>query len=557
MAGIAGIFLSPANLIYLPLLYIVGNVVAFFLKTLRPEAFPPGPRPFPGLGNLLQLNRAFPFLTYGTLAKEYGRDTPLGIKRGAANIVVLNSGRLVNELFEKRGAVYADRPWLFLNTHVFKNDLRPALFYNSSAYHTRWRKEFNNNFGPMAITKLRPVYEAEAARFLVKLIESPTARKEDLEALIVCWMISVPCLGVCGRRPDYMENYGFSIEKFRQCNEDYAALGAPSMRDLIPFLRRLPFFGMTEWKQRAQSVREGVLNVGTQFLNAAKEQRAALDAGKPIAWESVLARMLREKREKNDEMFTVTDMGNAGFHIVSTATSAPLAYFQNMLMTLAKYPEVQERVRRELLEVSGGGPPKASDVSSWKYTEAFWNEVHRWRPVAPQAVPHVPTQDDVYNGYKISKGTVVIMNVWNIHHSEEDYEEPEKFDPERFLRHPFGMRLDKAHDPAHMEASSTRVNYDFGAGRRICPGMHLAKLNLLLGLAKIVWAFEILPPEGKDIDLSIETGLVQGTALHPKDFDVVFKLRGEHFKKDIMEHYSQAYEVEAEVFGWRGDEYKW
>ncbi|KAI0185481.1 cytochrome P450 [Xylaria flabelliformis] len=489
MAGIAGILLSPANLIYLPLLYIVGNVIAFFLKTLRPEAFPPGPRPFPGLGNLLQLNRAFPFLTYGTLAKEYGRDTPLGIKRGAANIVVLNSGRLVNELFEKRGAVYADRPWLFLNTHVFKNDLRPALFYNSSAYHTRWRKEFNNNFGPMAITKLRPVYEAEAARFLVKLIESPTARKEDLEALIVCWMISVPCLGVCGRRPDHMENYGFSIEKFRQCNEDYAALGAPSMRDLIPFLRRLPFFGMTEWKQRAQSVREGVLN--------------------------------------------------------------------NMLMTLAKYPEVQERVRRELLEVSGGGPPKASDVSNWKYTEAFWNEVHRWRPVAPQAVPHVPTQDDVYNGYKISKGTVVIMNVWNIHHSEEDYEEPEKFDPERFLRHPFGMRLDKAHDPARMEASSTRVNYDFGAGRRICPGMHLAKLNLLLGLAKIVWAFEILPPEGKEIDLSIETGLIQGTALHPKDFDVVFKLRDEHFKKDIMEHYSQAYEVEAEVFGWRGDEYKW
>ncbi|KAI0455763.1 cytochrome P450 [Xylaria acuta] len=557
MAGIAEVILSPSILIWPPLLFLVGNIVVFILNTLRPKAFPPGPRPLPGLGNLLQLDRAFPFLTYGALAKDYGSDTPLGIKRGSANVVVLNSGRLVHELFEKRGAVYADRPWLFLNTHVFKNDLRPALFYNSSAYHTRWRREFNNNFGPTAITKLRPVYEAEAARLLVKLLESPTARKEDLEEILVCWMISVPCLGVCGRRPDYMTDYGFNIKQFRRCNEDYAALGAPSLKDLIPVLRYLPFFGMTEWKERAQAVREGVLDVGTQFLNAAKEQRAALDAGKSIAWESVLARMLREQREKNDHMFTVTDMGNAGFHIVSTATSAPLAFLQNMLMTLAKYPEVQQRVRNEVLEGSGGAPPKASDVPSWKYTEAFWNEVHRWRPVAPQAVPHVPTQDDVYNGHRIPKGTAVIMNVWNIHHSEEDYEEPEKFIPERFLRHPFGMRLDQAHDPARMEASGPRVTYDFGAGRRICPGMHLAKLNMLLGVAKILWAFEILPPKGKEIDLSLETGLVQGTALHPKDFDVVLKLRDRRFKEDIMEHYSQTYEAEAEVFGWKGDEYKW
>ncbi|KAI0445797.1 cytochrome P450 [Xylaria telfairii] len=556
MAGIAEVLLSPTILICPPLIYLLGNIVVFFLNTLRPKAFPPGPRPFPGLGNLRQLDKTFPFLTYGALSKDYGKDTPLGIKRGAANVVVLNSGRLVHELFEKRGAVYCDRPWQFLNSWVFKTDLRPALFYNSSAYHTRWRREFNNNFGPTAITKLRPVYEAEAARLLVKLIEYPTARKEDLEAIFVCWMISVPCLGVCGRRPDYMAEHGFKLEQFRRCNEEYAALGAPGLKDLIPFLRRLPFFGMAEWKERAQGVREGVLNVGTQFLSAAKEQRAALDEGKPIAWESVLARMLREQREKNESIFTVTDMGNAGFHIVSTATSAPLAFFQNMLMTLAKYPEVQQRVRNEILEVSGGGPPKASDVSSWKYTDAFWNEVHRWRPVAPQAVPHVPNQDDVYNGHLIPKGTAVIMNVWNIHHSEEDYEEPEKFIPERFLRHPYGMRLDKAHDPALMEASSTRVTYDFGAGRRICPGMHLAKLTLLLGMAKILWAFEIVPPEGKEIDLSIETGLVQGTALHPKDFDIVLKLRDEHFKKDIMEHYSQTYEAEAQVFGWEGSEYK-
>ena len=86
--------------------------------------------------------------------------------------------------------------------------------------------------------------------------------------------------------------------------------------------------------------------------------------------------MLREQREKKDDMFTVTDLGNTAFHIVSAATNTSLAVFSIMLMILAKYPELQQRVRNEVLEVSGGAVPKATDVPNLKYTEAFWNEVH-------------------------------------------------------------------------------------------------------------------------------------------------------------------------------------
>lgn len=148
------------------------------------------------------------------------------------------------------------------------------------------------------------------------------------------------------------------------------------------------------------------------------------------------------------------------------------------------------------------------------------------------------------------------MNVWNIHHSEEDYDEPEEFIPERFLQHPLGMRPDQTFDPAHPDASTSRVTWDFGAGRRICPGMHSAKHSLLLGLAKVLWAFDILPAEGKEIDLSLETGFVQEIALHPKHLDVVLKLRNGRAKQDIMDHYSQTYAAEAELMGWKDGLYK-
>ncbi|KAJ4351218.1 uncharacterized protein N0V89_006557 [Didymosphaeria variabile] len=559
MAGLVAAFLSPGFLIYAFSILLVTNAVVYLVATLRPKAFPPGPRGLPGFGNLLQLNRAFPYLTLSEWAKYYGKDTPIGVKKGASNVVVLNSGRLVRELFDQRGAVYSDRPWQYMNnTWVFKDDIRAAIQQNNSAWLTLWRKEFTSNFGQAAVTRHRPIYDAETARLLVKLLESPNARKKDLETILVCWMMSAPTLGVCGRRPDGMEDLGFFVEDFIHCSDEYSALTAPHPRDVFPLLQYLPeFFGMAEWKIRARALRETVIGMGTKFVNAAEQQREALDAGKPIGWESVLARMLKQRREKKEYMFTTKDIGNTAFHTMATGWATSLATLTTILMLLAKDPELQQKMRNEVLEVTGGATPKPADVPKLKYMEAFWYEAHRWRPVAPQAFPHATSQDDIYNGFRIPRGTAVIANVWNIHHSEEDYEEPEKFIPERFLRHPFGMRSHEGtHDPARLEASGARVTYDFGAGRRICPGMYLAKHSVLLGLAKMIWAFDILPPKGKEIDLDLETGYIQEVALRPKDFDVSFRLRVGRAPEDITNHYSQAYEAEAKVMGWEDGQFK-
>lgn len=164
----------------------------------------------------------------------------------------------------------------------------------------------------------------------------------------------------------------------------------------------------------------------------------------------------------------------------------------------------------------------------------------------------------MYDGYQIPKHTAVYANVWHMHHSPEDYESPDKFEPERFLRHPQGMRPGAVNDPATMEAStssasaSVRATYSFGFGRRVCPGMQLAKESLILGLAKMLWAFDVLPAqEGKELDLGVDTGFVQGLiTFHPKHLDVSLKLRPGRSKQDIQDHYSEMYKVEAEVMGW-------
>lgn len=164
----------------------------------------------------------------------------------------------------------------------------------------------------------------------------------------------------------------------------------------------------------------------------------------------------------------------------------------------------------------------------------------------------------MYDGYQIPKHTAVYANLWHIHHSAEDYESPDKFEPERFLRHPFGIRPDAPHDPATMEAStsyasaSAQATYWFGFGRRVCPGMQLAKESLILGLAKMLWAFDVLPAqEGAELDLSVDTDFVQGLiTFHPRHLDVSLRLRPGRSKQNILDHYSETYKVEAEIMGW-------
>ncbi|KAG8730945.1 hypothetical protein FRC10_002240 [Ceratobasidium sp. 414] len=93
-------------------------------------------------------------------------------------------------------------------------------------------------------------------------------------------------------------------------------------------------------------------------------------------------------------------------------------------------------------------------------------------------VPHVCYRDDVYKGYHIPKGSIVIGNIWRITsramgHNANVYKDPEIFNPDRFL------------DP------SIPLPPTFGFGRRLCPGIYYAKSSLFIFIASILSVFNI------------------------------------------------------------------
>lgn len=105
---------------------------------------------------------------------------------------------------------------------------------------------------------------------------------------------------------------------------------------------------------------------------------------------------------------------------------------------------------------------------------------------------------------------MVLVNMWAISHDPELFEDPETFNPERFLDSEGKVRL--------------LPSYPFGLGRRMCPGDQFAIQTLMVGLSKLIWAFDLVV-EGPAPDLSIENGYVVGAVPAPKELPIKFVAR--------------------------------
>jgi cytochrome P450 len=197
---------------------------------------------------------------------------------------------------------------------------------------------------------------------------------------------------------------------------------------------------------------------------------------------------------------------------------------------MALYPEVQTKAQEELDRVLGSNKfPTFEDRHSLPYIDAIVKESLRWHPVAPMGIPHMCSEDDVYKGYRIPKGSLVMPNIWygtpvsgkgasyhrianHLHreftHDPETYKDPRTFNPSRFLSPTPEM------DPR---------NLSFGFGRRICPGRLLADSTIFMTIAKSLAVFDI-QPDGED---SVGEEFLPGVISHPAPFRLRITPRSE------------------------------
>ncbi|CAD0022046.1 unnamed protein product [Aureobasidium pullulans] len=477
---------------------VVGLGSCYILGSgLRPKNYPPGPRTLPLIGNLHQ---------FAKWAKEYG---PIySILAGSRPIIVLSSVEVVKDLLDKRSAIYSDRPEAYAANHIPISKLRMVFM----PYTPLWRKvrKIAHSLLSIKVVKNYDAYqEMERKQMLDEMLENPV----DFFPSLQRYTTSLAATILFGWRASSSAD-----PRIRKLDDELAALqeamstGAAALIDGFPFLRYLPEALLPAKANIRRALQLGH-EVHMENWYAVKKNIANGTLGPCLSIGLARAQEKDEGLTDEEAAYTVGNIFEGG---METTSSTLYAFIQAMLL----FPEVQAKAQEEIDRVVGSKrPPVMADAVNLPYVRRCVKELVRWFPVGPLgAVPHACTRDDEYMGYKIPKGAPIILNAWAIMADPERYPEPRRFNPDRFSEDNDDVSM--AEMAAHPDPSK-RDTVGFGAGRRICPGMHVADRSMFLGISGILWAFSITPKqdaEGQDILPDPDNLIVGGIAARPEPF---------------------------------------
>ncbi|XP_068666213.1 geraniol 8-hydroxylase-like [Aristolochia californica] len=183
----------------------------------------------------------------------------------------------------------------------------------------------------------------------------------------------------------------------------------------------------------------------------------------------------------NDNSFNLSrqDIRNLLVEIFSAGSDTSSSTLEWAMAELLRHPETMAKVRSELLKTLVSGQSiKESDIARLPYLQAVVKETFRLHPPVPLLIPRRAESSVEISGFTIPKHTQLLVNSWAIGRDEENWSEPLRFWPERFL----GSNIDfRGRDFEFIP---------FGAGRRICPGMPLAIRMVHLILASMIQSFD-------------------------------------------------------------------
>lgn len=170
-----------------------------------------------------------------------------------------------------------------------------------------------------------------------------------------------------------------------------------------------------------------------------------------------------------------------------------------------KNPKVMKKAQDEVRNLVGNkGFVDEDDIQNLPYLQATIKETMRLQPVTPLLVPRETTRKCTLNGYDIPAKTMVYTNVWAIGRDPEAWDNFEEFNPDRFIGSSIDMK------GQHYELTP------FGAGRRVCPGLHIGIMTVEVSLANLIYRFDWRLPDGMTRE-DLKFDALPGITMHMKN----------------------------------------
>ncbi|KAF8860210.1 putative cytochrome P450 [Acephala macrosclerotiorum] len=473
---------------------------------------PPGPLPWPIVGNTWLLPDNKPWIYFEALAKHY--KTPvITFWIGRNPTVWICDAWAASELLDKRAGIYASRPRM-----VVFGELGPGQTNVVSMYYgDRWRvhrKLTHMGVGLQQVRNYRPFQNDESILVAYNILKTPELYEKHFER----YAASVVSIIGFGRRiSDTKDPIISEVIAVMQRAAELNVPGKtfPMLMETFPILAKFPNV-IAPWKHGLGGKNS---RGGSFYYSLAEEVR-----DNPEQSQCYVKKIFEEAPKydlRPEEIAALT--GNL-FGAGSDTSSSTLVTFA---LACCAFPEVLPRAWEELDRVVGPDrSPSMDDELNLPYIKAFVKEVFRWRSVAIiGGQPHAPIRDDEYKGWLIPRGTWVQGNVWAIHHSEKEFPDPDRFYPARYLKE----------DPQNRPFPNEKGYMTFGWGRRVCSGQGLAEQGPFITIARLLWAFNIKKArgaDGKEIPVDI-FAYTNGLNMRPQPFKCRFISRSPEIRATI------------------------
>lgn len=268
----------------------------------------------------------------------------------------------------------------------------------------------------------------------------------------------------------------FSRDVSEDSDEMYAAIGQSQKeafhRALAPI--RLPLSWPTRHNRR---YRRAVATIDRIVNEMIEERKATPAAERPRD----LLTMLLETRDEDGRTMSdrlVRDEAVTAMAAGHETTANALAWTWYLL---SENPDCAERMQAEIEAVLGDRPPAAADLPRLEYTERVLLESMRLYPPV-WLIERNTIEDDEILGYHIPAGTIVSLPQYAVHRDPALWEDPLRFDPDRFT-------------PERSAGRPRFAYFPFGGGQRQCIGEHLALLEgkVILAMLGRRFRFRLLP----------------------------------------------------------------
>ncbi|XP_042121881.2 cytochrome P450 2K6-like [Peromyscus maniculatus bairdii] len=475
---------SSAILALLGLILIfILNIKVFKAKSSKLQS-PPGPKPWPVIGNIHILNLKRPYQTMLELSKKYG---PIySIHMGPRKVVVLSGYDTVKDALVNYGNQFGERSRVPIFERLF--DGKGIAFAHGENWKTMRRFSLTTlrNFG-MGKQIIEDTI-IEECHHLMQNFESHQGKPFEIKRVLNASVANVIVSVLLGKRFDYQDPQFLRLLSL--IGENVKLIGSPR----IVLFNMFPVLGflLRSHKKVIRNKDELFSFIRMIFL----EHHHNLDKNDPRSF--IDAFLLRQQEENNTsaDYFNEENLLPLVSNLFAAGTETTASTLRWGIILMMRYPEVQEKVHDEITKVVGSAQPRIEHRTQMPYTDAVVHEIQRFANILPTGLPHETTTDVVFKNYYIPKGTEVITLLTSVLQDQTQWETPDIFNPAHFLSSEGRFVKRDAFMP-------------FSVGRRMCAGEPLAKMELFLFFASLMQKFTFQPPPGVshlDLDLTPDIG---------------------------------------------------